>query len=308
MDRRVYDNYVKEVVKQGSLTKAAACLGVTQPALSSGLSNLEKELGIRIFNRRTIPVSLTSEGALYYDYLQRIQTLEEDLYKRIDQLNEARETRVTIGGPVAYVESLVIDAIVKLRKMDPRCRVSVKCSPLSELIDMAGKGEVDCFISTSAELPENFVCLPIRREIMYLCIPKAFQVDQKMQQAYAKVQDSCCEDRAIDYSILDGETFISLEQDQPLQKEVVKFFKQYGICPCSDITVNQVSTAMHFAVRGEGICFISDESLHRKMDISELSIYPLPDAFSGRQIYVAYDKELVMTEAGRQFIEVLQEL
>ena len=44
MDRRVYDNYVLQIVEHGTLSKAAAFLGISQPALSSGLTALENEL------------------------------------------------------------------------------------------------------------------------------------------------------------------------------------------------------------------------------------------------------------------------
>ena len=79
MDRRVYDNYVIQIVEHGNLSKAAAYLGISQPALSSGLTALENELGFKIFNRRKVPITFTPEGELYFDYLKKekhIQNVE----------------------------------------------------------------------------------------------------------------------------------------------------------------------------------------------------------------------------------------
>ena len=78
MDRRVYDNYVIQIVEHGNLSKAAAHLGISQPALSSGLTALENELGFKIFNRRKVPITFTPEGELYFDYLKRMQVLADD--------------------------------------------------------------------------------------------------------------------------------------------------------------------------------------------------------------------------------------
>lgn len=59
MYRKVFDQYVMNVVEFGSLTKAASFLNISQPALSMGLNSLEKEIGIKIFDRRAVPVKLT---------------------------------------------------------------------------------------------------------------------------------------------------------------------------------------------------------------------------------------------------------
>ena len=153
MDRRVYDNYVIQIVKHGNLSKAAVHLGISQPALSSGLNALESELGFKIFNRKRVPITFTPEGEIYYDYINKMQVLSEDFQQRLGNYREEVGCKVTIGGPVAYVESMVTDAIIKLRKENPNYQVSIKCSPLSELIDMASKGEVNCFVCTSEDIP-----------------------------------------------------------------------------------------------------------------------------------------------------------
>ena len=64
--------YAYQVYKKGSFTKAAQELYVSQPSLSAAISRLEEELGFRIFDRSTIPCSLTSEGRIYIDSLEEI--------------------------------------------------------------------------------------------------------------------------------------------------------------------------------------------------------------------------------------------
>ena len=59
--------YAYEIYKKGSFTKAAKDLYISQPSLSAAISRLENDLGFRIFNRSTIPCSLTAEGRIYAD-------------------------------------------------------------------------------------------------------------------------------------------------------------------------------------------------------------------------------------------------
>lgn len=302
MDRRVYDNYIIQIVKQGNLSKAAAHLGISQPALSSGLTTLENQLGFKIFNRKRVPITFTPEGKLYYDYIQKMQILSEDFQQRLENYREEAGGKAVIGGPVAYVESMVTDAIIQLRKEKLGYQVAIKCSPLPELIDMASKGEINCFISTSEEIPNNFEKKLIKQEKVYLCIPSDNPVNEQLADYKVNPGET---GKSFDFSILDGEEFVFLEEGQPLREQMEKFFYEYGISPENKVIVNQVSTAVNMAIKGEGICIASEYALEGNVDLNNVCIYSLPDTISGRNIYIAYNKELFMPVACEALINNL---
>ena len=83
MNESIYENYIWHITREGSLTKAAEKIGISQPALSSGLSSLEKKLGFRIFDRSVNPVQLTAEGKIYFDYLKQKNALTANFETRI---------------------------------------------------------------------------------------------------------------------------------------------------------------------------------------------------------------------------------
>ena len=60
------------VAAEGSFTKAAAKLGVSQPAVSQNISELEKTTGVRLFERLRGEVVLTDQGRVFMDYAERI--------------------------------------------------------------------------------------------------------------------------------------------------------------------------------------------------------------------------------------------
>lgn len=302
MDRRVYDNYVIQIVKHGNLSKAALHLGISQPALSSGLNSLESELGFKIFNRKRVPITFTPEGEIYYDYIMKLQVLSEDFQQRLGNYRDEVGCRAVVGGPVAYVESILTDAIIKLRAQNPNYNVSVKCSPLAELIDASSKGELNCFISTSDEIPDNFEKVLIRKEKMYLCIPNDNPLNEGMVDLKVIPGET---GNLMDFSVLDGEEFIFLEEGQPLREQMEKFFYDSGIVADARIIVNQVSTAVNLAVKGAGICMASEFALAGKVDLSGVCIYSLPESISGRSIYVAYNKDLFMPSACKALIDII---
>lgn len=59
------------VVNERSFTKAAAELGVSQPAVSQNIAELEKISGMKLFDRSRGEVSLTPEGTIFKDYASR---------------------------------------------------------------------------------------------------------------------------------------------------------------------------------------------------------------------------------------------
>ncbi len=81
MNRQIYDNYVLQVARHGSLTNAAKALKISQPALRQGLNSLEKELGFKIFNRRVTPTAFTPEGEIYHRHIRRTEVINAGFEK-----------------------------------------------------------------------------------------------------------------------------------------------------------------------------------------------------------------------------------
>ncbi|MEC9377950.1 MAG: LysR family transcriptional regulator, partial [Candidatus Latescibacterota bacterium] len=82
--------YFLAVSRTSSFTQAAQQLHVTQPTVSGGVAELERELGVRLFHREGRRVELTMEGRTLSSYALRIE----------DLVDEAQD-RVSAGGPVA---------------------------------------------------------------------------------------------------------------------------------------------------------------------------------------------------------------
>ena len=75
-------NYVITISEKGSLNKAAEALYVTQPSLTSAVRELEKELGITLFNRGGRGVTLTNDGAEFIQYARQVVTQYDRLLEK----------------------------------------------------------------------------------------------------------------------------------------------------------------------------------------------------------------------------------
>lgn len=86
--------YVLTIVQEGSITAASKKLYVSQPSLSQTIKLIERNLGAEIFNRNTIPISLTLEGRKYVEAAQKVVNIRRNLYAEIKKGHT--ETRLSV--------------------------------------------------------------------------------------------------------------------------------------------------------------------------------------------------------------------
>lgn len=81
--------YVLTVVKEGSITAASKKLYVSQPSLSQTIKLIERDLGAEIFNRRTIPISLTLAGEKYVEAACQVENIKNCLHEEIRRMGNS---------------------------------------------------------------------------------------------------------------------------------------------------------------------------------------------------------------------------
>lgn len=120
----VYLRYAVAVAKAGSLNKAAEELFIAQPNLSRAIKELEKELGIVIFDRNSKGITLTSDGERLISYgkkiIRQIDSIEEEF-------KEKKYTTVfSLSAPrVSYISHAFAQFSKHLTETD-RCEVYYK--------------------------------------------------------------------------------------------------------------------------------------------------------------------------------------
>lgn len=297
------EQYMLEIVKWGSLTMAAKQLGISQPALSLALTNLEKKLGFTLIDRKSKPVCFTEEGSIYAEYLHKQRELTIQMQKEISDAGMMKRKVLSVGGSAVYIESLVADVILELLTHYPECQIDMHIEPLEELIQNAVNGEVECFVCTDEKnIPDNFTLLPIRQERLYMCVPKNFEVNERLKDYQVQLGE---EKPIEDYRVFEAHGIIRLPATFPLQRKMDDFFKEKGMQMHSSICVSQVSTGVALAQKGLGMVVASEEALMGRNLGDHVCLYSLPEEISGRKIYIAYDSGHYISKVCRMFIDLM---
>ncbi|MCR5688338.1 MAG: LysR family transcriptional regulator [Lachnospiraceae bacterium] len=290
------EKYILQIRRSGSISKAAAALGISQPALSMKLNQMEKSFGFTVFDRKTAPVALTAAGAVYMEYLDRKHVLDADYRKRIDEIVAEQSERISVGAPTVYVDSVLIDAVSELHGFGRGYRICIKTAPVPELLEMTANSELDCFITTTPVKDKDFECVPIRSERTYLC----FAGDSELAAA---LPDGPVSEE--DLPALNGRNMIFLNPDLPMQIALDEVINRYKLSVSSYITVDQTSTALSLVRKNAGICLATSETIHPDANTG-LCTRSMHQIIPDRMIYVAYHKAHYISNACTDLINILK--
>ena len=143
------------VAEKKNFTRAAQVLSLTQPAVSHHISQLEQELGVRLFVRGNGDLMLTPEGEIVLRYVRRMKALEK---KMAEELQEAgkRLTRLRIGITHTAESSIVAEVLARYTNENPGISITIVTDNINNLYDMLENFELDLAVvegrSTRPEL------------------------------------------------------------------------------------------------------------------------------------------------------------
>ena len=120
-------DYFVALSEERSFTRAAERLSVTQQTLSAHVANVERELGVRLVNRR-VPLTLTYAGEVFLGYARRLQSLERSM--RQEFFDIAGDQQVMDGiVPAARHDAVRAPIMTKKRRTPPMVRTPSRAMP-----------------------------------------------------------------------------------------------------------------------------------------------------------------------------------
>ena len=142
MDLHLTRSFVT-VAEAGSISRAAARLGLTQSALSRRIQQYEEQLGARLLTRSRHGIELTEEGRLALTGGQRLLSAWAALREEI-RLHQGLETgQVRIGGGATAVSFILPTAIAAFQSKHPEILFQLKEAGSSEIAEDVLQGRLE---------------------------------------------------------------------------------------------------------------------------------------------------------------------
>jgi len=143
---------------QGSVVKAAATLGMTQPALTKALRELEDVAGCRLFERHPRGVTPTQAGALVVRGARRVLAELRRLDEQLDELASAGSGTVAVGALPVAAAGILPGVLIRLKETHPFVTVRMQQGRTEDLLPLLASGELDLIVGRLYEpaVPDGF--------------------------------------------------------------------------------------------------------------------------------------------------------
>lgn len=138
-----------EVIRQGGVVAAGAALGLSQPAVSKSLSELELLLATPLFDRTGRKLVLTRQGELFARHAMAAAAAIRNGIASIDE-NRASQTIVRLGALPSVEVEVVPRAVASFARTPLACRVHVESGPSSHMLAILRHGDLDFIVGRLA--------------------------------------------------------------------------------------------------------------------------------------------------------------
>lgn len=172
-----------------NFSQVAEQLNISQPTLSKMILNLEKDLGVRLFDRTTVPVSLTPAGEYFFREAKGLMRTETHLRQAMEEFQTGKRGHLTIGVSPFRCVYLMPELVRKVQQRYPGVLVTLVEEGSDLLQKHAAEGTVDFAI---VNLPVDDTLLdvqPLTPERVLLAVPERLAQDvpvepEKSEEGY----------------------------------------------------------------------------------------------------------------------------
>ncbi|MFA6676936.1 MAG: LysR family transcriptional regulator [Bacteroidales bacterium] len=145
------------VAQKRNFSKAAKVLGISQPAVSMHISELEKIIDSPLFIRQKGIVTLTDKGRILLDYSSKILYLYECVNQRLIPDNTKYNRSLRIGYP-SEIKFILTPIIFNLQSLYPKLEIVLRDDNTEDIVNLLKEGLIDIAIldiKDKASLFEN---------------------------------------------------------------------------------------------------------------------------------------------------------
>ncbi len=306
-------NYVYEVYKERSFTKAAENLFISQPSLSVAIKNIEKKLGAELFVRLGNTVELTEIGKEYITAAEKIMACEKEFTSRMNDINDLQTGKLVVGG-TNYLSSYVLPKVInRFTKLYPNIEIELVEANSMNLCDMVEKGQVDIIVDSFDEL-DDYNGFFLASEDILLCVPKDREINKELEKYQINPKQihegklDIDDIQAVPLEVFKNENFVLLKKGNDMYSRAIRFLKEKNMDVRVTYRVDQLNISYALAESGIGVCFITDTFLKYGGFSENVVLYKLSNGYYSRNLYIAYKKNKYCTKAMAEFIKIAKDI
>lgn len=271
--------YVCALAECGNLTRAAEKLYISQPALSIYITNLEKSLGVTLFDRSGKRFSLTFAGERYVEKASQML-----------RLGISQRRGSWLIPPVA----------AEYEKKWPKIDLVIREGNLMVLNEMLKKSELDMVVLNQADAPCSMKTEVLFEEEFLVAVPVRHPVNEKAEYVPGERY------RKLPVEALNGETLILHTPMQSSRGVEDVILKRHHVTPGKVRLIRSNETAMQMVAEGLGITFLREGYAVNMKYKKPVNYYTMDTENHKRAVVVAYKKGQELPPFMQDMVDILK--
>lgn len=281
--------YFKELAHTGHLTQTAERLYITQTTLSNTIINLEKQLGVKLFDRVGRTLQLNEAGKLYLQYVTEALLALNNGQTALNDYKESCQQSVSVAMPISSVWHNLIHGFHKQYKQYSLRQITCDKNQFRELLV---EQEIDFAITGVDDVPlsglEHYI---IRVEHLFLCVPTDHRLATRESILLKEAKD---------------EPFINLPSTNSFRSFCDDLFRKADI-QCRAELECDYSLRGKLVAAGFGVAITTNSSRQQNTMGDNVVYIPIVDEFAKRPIAIIWNPRHYLGKAALDFRDYVME-
>lgn len=271
--------YIVAVFRYRHFAKAADYCNVTQPTLSSMVQKLEDELGVKIFDRKTNPITVTPAGKLVIEQAWRTLQRARRVKETVEEQKHSLSGTVNIGILPTIAPYLIPRFFPQMMDKYPDLKLKVSEMKTSDIARALLHDDIDAAIVARHDELEGFDATPLFYERYFAYVAES---DQLFAHERIKVSD------------LNGEYLWLLDEGHCFRDQLVKFCKlKSATVGRSAYSLGSIETFMRIVESGKGVTFIPELATLQLTDEQRRLVRPFAIPVPSRNVLLLTGKHFI---------------
>lgn len=302
--------YFLFVAEELNITRAAERLYISQQSLSNHISNMERELDVKLFIRSP-KLSLTYAGDLLVETATQILDLHSQYLAKVGDINRHYMGVLRLGISHTCGLALLPDILPRFQAEFPMVEFSLFEGNSNQLEDELSHGRVDLVICFQPIMMEGVEVVPLTDERLILVVPKVF-TDQIFGERAGLVRAQFANGADID--TFQHKPFILIKRGNRTRSIVDQYFSRHFFTPKLILETENTVTTLAMARTAIGITICPElflRAIHvpaAQTSTEELDLFPLTDPSTLSKLAVGYRRDRYLSHFAERFIEITQDV
>ena len=282
-----------KITQLKSFMKAAENLGYAQSTITTQIKLLEKELGIKLFEKIGRNMELTSKGLIFLEYAEKIINLANEAKEAIDDKDTPKGTLKI--GVVASLCTIKLPELLKdFHLKYPEVEVIIKIGTCTDLQNMLKNNTVD-LIFTLGELikDQDLISCMCYKENMAILASPLNKLKDKLKLTLRDIE---------------GESLILTEKGCSYRSVFEAMFHKENLQPHLALEIGSIETIKSFVMNNLGITLLPIMTVEDELSKRNLVKLDLVDCDFNMMTQILYHRNKWLTPAMDAFIEELKSL